>query len=74
MFTGCCSMMTVIAFIMGQLYESQWKWDFDYDDYDAELSKYLPNKFDVNTAFQLGEIRLHVILLSKFFVTTCMFM
>lgn len=55
-------MMTVIAFIMGQLYESQWKWDFDYDDYDAELSKYLPNKFDVNTAFQLGEIRLHVIL------------
>lgn len=62
MFTGCCSMMTVIAFIMGQLYESQWKWDFDYDDYEAKPSKYLPNKFDVNTAFQLGEIRLHVIL------------
>ena len=53
--------MTVIAFIMGQLYESRWKWDIDYDEIDSEedgyskLTAYLPKAFETNTAFQLGE-------------------
>ena len=61
MFSGACSLMTVIAFIMGQLYESRWKWDIDYDEIDGEedgyskLTAYLPKAFETNTAFQLGE-------------------
>ena len=53
--------MTVIAFIMGQLYESRWKWDIDYDEIGSEedgyskLTAYLPKAFETNTAFQLGE-------------------
>lgn len=46
---------------MGQVYESQWKWGLGDEDVDEEADDeagYFPSmhEFQVNTAFQLGEL------------------
>ena len=62
---------------MGQIYESEWKWDFDEEEYTSDDDNYKADEdsgyiskslkgFEINSAFQLGESSLSLALNRQF--------
>lgn len=65
MFSVVCSILTVAAFAMGQIYESRWRWELD-DEVDVDEVGVVDGQhawdvnlkdFKVTTAFQLGKLK-----------------
>ena len=61
---------------MGQIYESEWKWDFDEEEYTSDDDNYKADEdsgyiskslkgFEINSAFQLGELIVFWLLTSN---------